>query len=353
MNILVLGGTGTMGVALTSLLENEGHNVFVTSRSNHKNKGLVTYIKGNAKNLSFLNKILPLKKWDSILDFMMYSTKEFEERYQILLNSTSQYIFMSSARVYSNADEYQTEATPRLLEYIKDEEYLATDEYALNKAREENLLLNSGSSNYTIIRPGITYGTYRMQLGVLEKEEWLYRALEGKPIIISGCIASKYTTMTFNEDSALCIFRLVGNPKAHGEIFNITTDTYVKWMDVLNIYADSIEKNTGKRPDILITKEFVAEKNHGYQVTYDRVYDRKFDNKKIADIMGADFRFSTVYEKLPLCISEFISRTKFLPLRPIDEAIKDRYTRSFTKLSVFKGWRNKVKYLLYRLYIKK
>ena len=54
MDILVLGGTGTMGVALTSLLENEGHNVFVTSRNNHRNKELVTYIKGNAKDLSFL-----------------------------------------------------------------------------------------------------------------------------------------------------------------------------------------------------------------------------------------------------------------------------------------------------------
>ena len=136
-----------------------------------------------------------------------------------------------------------------------------------------------------------------MQLGVLEKEEWLYRALQGKSIIISDCIASKYTTMTFNEDSALCIFKLVGNPRAYGEIFNITTDTYSKWIDILNIYADSIEKSSGKRPDILITKEIVAEKNHGYQVTYDRVYDSKFDNKKLADIMGADFRFSTVYEK--------------------------------------------------------
>lgn len=353
MNVLILGGTGTMGVALTSLLEKEGHNIYVTSRNNHSNKGVVTYLKGNAKDLSFLKKILPLKKWDSILDFMMYSTREFEERYQVLLSSTSQYIFMSSARVYSNVDEYQTETTPRLLDYINDEVYLATDEYALNKAREENLLLNSGKNNYTIIRPGITYGTYRMQLGVLEKEEWLYRALKGKPIIISECIVNKYTTMTFNEDSALCIFKIVGNPKAHGEIYNITTDAYIKWLDVLNIYVDSIKNITGIRPEILITKEIVAEKNHGYQVTYDRVYDRKFDNTKIADIMGSEFKFSKVDEKLPLCINEFIQRPNFLHLRPIDEAIKDRYTKSFTKLSVFNGWRNKVKYLLYRLFIKK
>ena len=352
MDILILGGTGTMGVALTSLLVREGHNVYVTSRSKHENYGTVSYIEGNAKNMSFIRQVLSVRKWDSILDFMMYNTKEFEERYKILLDSTSQYIFMSSARVYSNADRFQTEQTPRLLDYIKDESYLATDEYALHKAREENLLINSGNNNYTIIRPGITYGTNRMQLGVLEKEEWLYQALSGKPIIISHRIVSKFTTMTFNEDSAQCIFKLVGNPKAFGEIYNITTDKYIKWIDVLNVYADSIENVTGTRPDIIITNNIVAEKRHGYQVTYDRVYDRRFDNRKIAELMG-DFQFSTVQEKIPECIREFIKNPEFLSLRPIDESIKDRYTKSFTKLSSFSGWRNKVKYLLYRLIIKK
>lgn len=351
MNILILGGTGTMGVAVSSLLVNEGYNVYITSRSKHDNRASMFFFQGNAKDMLFLKQILPLKKWDSILDFMMYSTKEFEERYQMLLNATSQYIFMSSARVYSNVDEYQTETTPRLLDYIQDQTYLATDEYALYKAREENLLLNSEFSNYTIIRPGITYGTYRMQLGVLEKEEWLYRALSGKSIILSSCIANKYTTMTFNEDSAICIFKMVGNKKAFGEIYNITTDKYIKWIDVLQLYADSIEKYTGKRPDILITNDIIEKKNHAYKVTYDRIYDRKFNNNKIVDFMGANFQFSTVEEKIPLCINEFIQRPKFLNLCPIDAAIQDKYTRSFSRLSIFSGLHSKVKYLLYRLSI--
>lgn len=46
------------------------------------------------------------------------------------------------------------------------------------KARQEDILYQSGFSNYTIVRPSVTYNTYRLQLGALEKENWLYRALK-------------------------------------------------------------------------------------------------------------------------------------------------------------------------------
>ena len=60
---------------------------------------------------------------------------------------------------------------------------------------EENLLFNSEKNNFTIIRPTITYNTQRLQLGVLEKENWLYRALHGRAIVFSddvfmGALAS-------------------------------------------------------------------------------------------------------------------------------------------------------------------
>ena len=67
----------------------------------------------------------------------------------------------------------------RLLDVSHDSIYLKTDEYALAKARQEDILRKSGKNNWTIIRPYITYSESRLQLGVLEKEAWLYRALKG------------------------------------------------------------------------------------------------------------------------------------------------------------------------------
>lgn len=45
-----------------------------------------------------------------------------------------------------------TENSPRLLETVQDLEYKKTDEYALAKARQEDILYQSGFSNYTIVR---------------------------------------------------------------------------------------------------------------------------------------------------------------------------------------------------------
>ena len=65
-----------------------------------------------------------------------------------------------------------TEETPRLLDVCKDADYLKTDEYALAKAREENILFCSGKKKRTIIHPYITYNTERLQLGAIEKDIW-------------------------------------------------------------------------------------------------------------------------------------------------------------------------------------
>jgi len=52
MNILILGGTGAMGVPLVKLLaEKNDNNIYVTTRSKRDNKGNVTYIQGNGKDL--------------------------------------------------------------------------------------------------------------------------------------------------------------------------------------------------------------------------------------------------------------------------------------------------------------
>lgn len=51
---------------------------------------------------------------------------------------------MSSSRVYADSQTPITENSPRLLDVYKEEEYLKTDEYALSKARQEDILHRSG-----------------------------------------------------------------------------------------------------------------------------------------------------------------------------------------------------------------
>lgn len=255
MNILVLGGTGAMGGHLIGFLDNDHNDITVTSRRERSSSSLhVRYVKGNAKDLSFISSVLASEHYDAIVDFMAYTTAEFTARYRIFLEATEQYVFISSARVYAQCDGLIREDSPRLLDVSADKKYLKTDEYALAKARCEDLLRDSGCRNYTIIRPSITYDDYRLQLGVLEKENWLYRAMHGRSIVFSEDIASKLTAMTRGEDVAKGIASIIGRREALGEAFHITCSCSYTWREILDCYMQVLSAHDYEVKSVIVDK---------------------------------------------------------------------------------------------------
>ena len=344
---LVIGGTGAMGMPLVNILSRTNE-VYVTSRSAHLSSERVKYLKGNAKSRDFLKEVLQLRMWDAVVDFMVWGAA-FEEVLPLMLSNTNQYIFISSARVYAQSDEPITEETPRLLDVIQDEEYLKTNEYGLAKAREEDLLLNSGRKNYTIIRPSITYNTNRLQLGVLEKESWLYRALNGRSIVFSEDIAQKYTTMTHGEDMASGIASVVGQDEALENTYHITCPKALLWRDVLNIYMNELERHLGHSPKVVMTKtttslQFEEKK---FQVIYCRYFNRSFNNEKISRFCNVK-GFVLPEKGLSDCLASFLLHPKFQDIDWTLEAVNDRVAGEHTPLSVIPSLRSKLGYLTYR-----
>ncbi len=240
-SVLVLGGTGAMGVELVPALARMGMDVYVTSRSQHQDEANVKYIVGNAKDEEFLKRVLAEKHWDAVVDFMIYSTKEFAERSQMLLDSTEQYFFLSSARVYAASEEALTEESPRLLDVCDDAEYLKTDEYALSKARQEDILLNSGRNNFTIVRPSLTYNYNRLQFTTGEKGDWLYRVLHDKSVIFPQDMTEIKAAMLSGSDVAKAMALLVGNAKAYGQVLQIASPVSMTWTEILDTYQQVIE----------------------------------------------------------------------------------------------------------------
>ena len=283
MQVLILGGTGAMGVFLVDILAAKGYKIDVTSRKVHKSEDKnIKYLLGNAHELNFIKSILN-KNYDAIIDFMVYTEEEFRQRVNYLLKSTKQYIFLSSSRVYANSGII-TESSPRLYDISTDEEYLSTDEYALSKARQENILKNFVSSNWTVIRPYITYSDERLQLGVYEKEHWLYRALHGRTIVFPKDIASHVTSLTYGYDVSKVIADLVGKELALGKMIHIVTPQSIYWRDILELYLDVIEQHTNKRPKVHLTNDsndISTVLNCKYQIKYDRQFDRIFDSELV------------------------------------------------------------------------
>lgn len=337
-----------MGQYLVNILAEKGDRVYVTSRSYRQSSFNVEYIQGNAKEDDFLFPLLE-RQWDAIIDFMVYSTPDFSQRAPLILAATKQYIFLSSARVYAGSSERIREDSARLLDTSDDNEFLATDEYSLAKARQENFLYASNNKNWTIIRPYITYGDKRLQLGVLEKEGWLYRALKGRTIVFSKDMAVKLTTMTYGLDVALSIAALIGVPRAFGETYHVTDTNSVSWEKVLEVYLHVLEKHLGKRPKVIFLdlKDFYHCKPASYQIRFDRLFDRMFDCSKISDLVNVS-SFESLEKGLTRCLDNFLENPDFLAIDWRAEAVKDRYSGEMARLSEPKTLKQKVKYLFYR-----
>jgi len=318
MKVLLLGGTGAIGNYVTSKLNRAGNEIIVTSRKHHANKGYVRYIQGDSLDDEFLFNLIGTDRYDAIIDFMSYTTDHFRRRYNELLLATEQYVFLSSSRVYADNCMPLKEDCPRLLDETSDSEFLLSDEYALAKARQEDLLKKSEKNNYTIIRPYVSYSPDRLQLGVLEKEYWLRPVLLGLPVIFPEDMLNTTTTMTFGGDVAEGICAILGEKTALGEVFHITCNNTIKWKEVIELYKTVIKRERKINMNMIyVTREEFMYCHRGiYQQIYDRYYNRSFDNAKIGRFCNIEL-FKTPNDGLDKCLTEFlrgdVNTKPFLP----------------------------------------
>ena len=351
MNVLVLGGTGAMGVPIVDYCSKYAE-VYVTSRNKHEDKGNVHYLTGNAHSEEFMRNEVLTRDYDAIIDFMTYHTEEFRSKVDLMLGSTGHYVFLSSSRVYADKDGLITEEDPRILDECKDEAYLATDEYALSKARCENILKEKSCSGWTIIRPYITYNSQRMQLGVYEKENWLRRFLAGHTVVVPKDIMSKRTTITFGNDVALRIGKLALSKDSVGQIFHITNPDSMLWQDVLDLYDKCLFSLMGRHMNVIYKEDSLGLQKvwSKYQIIYDRLYSRQFDNSKQEMICGKEY--TDTEEAIERCLRECIHAPAYAKnkINGAYEGWSDKIAGEHSPLKSIPGKKNKLKYLKRRFF---
>ena len=106
----------------------------------------------------------------------------------------------------------------------------ATGSTAASKIACEELLRDQDALPYTIVRPSHTVRT-GMPIQVGDADTAIRRMLAGKPVIVAGDGSSLWT-LTRSDDSRGPSSRLLGNAKALGEDFHITTDRGFTWNQI-------------------------------------------------------------------------------------------------------------------------
>lgn len=240
LKILLIGGTGTISMAVTRRLAAQGHEVFLLNRGT-RSAGLpesVTVLRGDISKEAETAKLLDGMQFDAVGEFIGFTPDQVQRDVRLFSGKTRQYLYISSASAYQKplSESVITESTPLCNPYWQySRDKIACEEYLMQQYRENGFPV-------TIIRPSHTYDERSVPLGVHGKNgSWqvVRRIMEGKPVIIHGDGTSLWT-ITHNSDFAKGYCGLVGNIHAIGQAYHITSDERVTWNQIYQCIADTL-----------------------------------------------------------------------------------------------------------------
>ena len=289
--VLVLGASGAMGRYVVPLLAEKGYAVDAVSLDTpdpSADPAGVTRIQGNAKDETFLLPLLD-RRYDGIVDFLVYSTAENARKLPPMAAATGHYIYLSSYRVYDGKDIPVREDSRLLIDTADDVVLRNSDDYSIYKARGERILQALGRRNWTAVRPSITFSTYRYQLVTLEAPLVVGRADRGKAVVLPETARDVRGTMTWAGDNARFIADLLFNEKALGEAFTLATAENHTWGEIADFYASlrGLKAVWAPEEDYLrIVNGDPWSPHAAWQLRTDRLFNRVIDNSKVLAATG-------------------------------------------------------------------
>ncbi|MBQ9898683.1 MAG: SDR family oxidoreductase [Ruminococcus sp.] len=286
MKILFIGGTGTISMAITRLLAQRGDELWLLnrgSRSTELPENVKTITADISNEAEVLEKLGDMK-FDCVGEFIGFVPQQLERDLRLFNGRTKQYIYISSASAYQKPPQSHiiTEETPLenpYWEYSRSKK--ACEDYLFERYREDGFPV-------TVVRPSHTYDERSVPLGVHGKGgSWqvVKRIMDGKPVIIHGDGSSLWT-ITHNSDFAKGFIGLIGNPKAIGEAFHITSDESVSWNRIYQAIADAL--GVGLKP-YYVSSQMLADMGRDYDFTGSLTGDKSntvfFDNSKLKKLV--------------------------------------------------------------------
>lgn len=286
MKILLIGGSGTISSAVTQKLVSENHQVFVLNRGNNNDRlpSSVHVLVADMANENDVAEIIKDHFFDAVCEFIAFHHSQIERDIRLFSEKTNQYVFISSASAYHkpSVNPYITEGTTLANPYWQySRDKIACEEVLWNAYRKNNFPM-------TIVRPSHTYDERHIPLGVHGKKGFwqvIQRMLENKPVIVQGDGTSLWT-LTHNTDFAEGFVGLLGNPKALGEAFHITSDESLTWNQIYQEIAKALHVPLKLYH---VTSDFLSAVGKQYDFEGSLIGDKSttviFDNSKLKSVV--------------------------------------------------------------------
>ncbi len=234
MRVLVMGGTRFIGVYLTQVLIKHGHEVVLFNRGNNPPPvSGIRQILGDRTNPQDLQEKLAKEPFDAIFDNNGRELSDTQPLADLYSGKVEHFVYMSSAGVYLKTDQ-----PPHV-------EGDAIDPKSRHKGKHdtESYLAQIQYLPWTSIRPTYIYGPKNYN----DLEAWFFdRIVRGRPVPIPGD-GMTITQLGHVADLAEAMVKILGNPKAKGQIYNLSGDRYVTFTGLAKACAAA----AGKPPENL------------------------------------------------------------------------------------------------------
>jgi nucleoside-diphosphate-sugar epimerase len=277
MNVLFIGGTGFISTAVSRMAIAEGFELYLLNRGARSAPLPGSHsVTADIHRPDEVRVALSDLEFDVVVDWIAYTPADIERDLALFAGRVAQYVFISSASAYQKPPAHYliTESTPLHNPYW---------DYSRNKiACEERLMRAYRDEGFpaTIVRPSMTYDSnLPIALGGWGTYTLVDRLLRGLPIIVHGDGSSLWV-VTHADDFGRGFLGLLGNEKALGEAFHITTDEVLTWNQIYQTIAEAL----GVEADIVhIPSDFIVRvvPELSGSLLGDKTWSAVFDNTKI------------------------------------------------------------------------
>ncbi|PSB12873.1 3-beta hydroxysteroid dehydrogenase [Pleurocapsa sp. CCALA 161] len=232
MRILIMGGTRFIGVYLTKVLVEQGHEVVLFNRGNHPTPVTgIKQIQGDRKDTNQLKEKLSAENFDAIFDNNGRELSDTQPLVEIFHGQLQHFVYVSSAGVY-----LPTEQMPH-----REGDPVDPNSRHKGKHHTEAYLAESGIP-WTSVRPCYIYGPQNYN----DLEAWFFdRIVRDRPLPIPG--NGKYMTQFGHvQDLAIAMAKILGNETAINKIYNLSGDRYVTFDGLAYACAEAAGKSLEK-----------------------------------------------------------------------------------------------------------
>ncbi len=275
MKALFIGGTGVISSACSELALARGIELYLLNRGESVRPipAGARVIHADIRDAAATDAALAGLRFDAVVDWIAFTPDQVAADIARFRGRTGQYVFISSASVYQKPLSSLPITEGTLLanpfwQYSRDK--IACEELLVRAYREEGF-------PFTIVRPSHTYD--RTKLPVTGGYTSVARMRQGKPAVVQGDGTSLWV-LTHHRDFAAGFVGLLGNLRAVGEAFHITSDELLTWNQIYTIVgrAAGVEPRLVHVPSDAIAR---ADPEWGAGLLGDKAHSVIFDNSKI------------------------------------------------------------------------